>query len=68
MNSVFAHEGRGCSHSNTFKAHNNIKYFPNHRCGYDVDHEGYELPNSSTVTFLKNVAFAMLEVMVIMTK
>ena len=47
--SIFAREGRGgrqggSSHTNTLKTFNNLKYFPNFRSGYDVDHDGWECP------------------------
>ena len=29
---------------NIMKANNNLNYWPNFKCGYDVDHKGYECP------------------------
>ena len=46
LESMFMREGQcgrpgGDTHINTLKTFDNLKYFPNYWCGYDVDHDGW---------------------------
>ena len=47
LDSMFTREGRcgrpgGNIHTNSLKTFDSLKYCPNYRCGYDVDHDGWE--------------------------
>ena len=47
MDSMFTREGQGgrpggTTHTNTLKTFDNLKYYPNFSCGYDVDHGSWE--------------------------
>ena len=47
LDSMLMREGRGSrpggnTHTSTLKTFDNLKYCPNYRCRYDVDHAGWE--------------------------
>ena len=59
MDSMFTRKGRGgrpggTTHTNTLKTFNNLKYFPNFHCGYNVDHGGWECPYHTPWNVQKN--------------
>lgn len=58
---LFTREGRGgrpggTTHTNTLKTFDNLKYCPNYRCGYDVDHDGWECPHHPPWNVRRNEA------------
>ena len=49
LDSIFTREGRDGrpgidTHPSTLKTFDNLKYYPNYRCGYDADHDSWECP------------------------